>query len=218
MKFFEDILEKLDNYFNTKKNNEKNIIIFGVGILIFVFAYYLLLPITEDRFNRTENEKKQVEKILNEQKDYMNSISVNGDKDYYVKQYTQELKQIKQSIADLTLKTNLINESMKKLSDMIFNEKSWSNFLNSITGKAEDNNIDILKINNRKIESNSTSFGHVLEIQIQCQGEYKDILKFINELEQTKLVTDVYGSKIKINKKRTATVADLNVSVWGVNN
>ena len=90
--------------------------------------------------------------------------------------------------------------------------------MNSITGKAEDNNVDILKISNKKIESNSTSFGHVLEIQIQCQGEYKDILKFINELEQNKLVTDVYGSTLKTNKKKTAILADLNVSVWGVNN
>ncbi len=218
MKFLEDVLEKLDIYFNAKKNTEKNIIIFGVGILIFVFAYYILLPITEERFNRTREEKKQVKKILNEQKNYMNSITVNGDKEYYVKRYTLVLKQIKQSIADLTLKTNLINESMIKLSDMIFNEKSWSIFLNSITGKAEDNNVDILKISNKKIESNSTSFGHVLEIQIQCQGEYKDILKFINELEQNKLVTDVYGSTLKTNKKKTAILADLNVSVWGVNN
>ena len=63
-----------------KKDTEKNIIIFGVGIFIFIFAYFVLLPITEERFNRTGEEKKQVKKILIEQKNYMNSITVNGDK------------------------------------------------------------------------------------------------------------------------------------------
>ncbi len=218
MKLLEDILEKLDNYFNVKKDTEKNIIIFGVGILIFVFAYYILLPMAEDRYSRTKQEKQQIKKILDEQKNYMRSITVNNDKDYYVKQYDQELIKIKKSIVDLTFKINLIDESMKKLSDMIFNEKSWSNFLNSITGKAEAHNIDVLKINNEKIDTNSTNFGHVLKIQIQCQGQYKDIIKFIHELEQTKLVTDVYSSTLQPNNKKTAIVADLNVSVWGVNN
>ncbi len=218
MKLLDDILEKLDNYFNTKKDVEKNIIIFGVGILIFVFAYYVLLPMAEDRYNRTKQEKQQIKKILDEQQNYMRSITINGDKDYYVKQYNQELVKIKKSITDLTFKIKLIDESMKKLSDMIFNEKSWSNFLNSITGKAEAHDIDILKINNEKINTNGTNFGHVLKIQIKCQGDYKNMLKFIHELEQTRLVTDVYSSTLEPNEKKTAIVADLNVSVWGVNN
>ncbi|MBD3807943.1 MAG: hypothetical protein IE880_04415, partial [Epsilonproteobacteria bacterium] len=76
----------------------------------------------------------------------------------------------------------------------------------------------ILKLDNNFTESNKTTFGHVLEIKIKCQGDYKDILKFMNDVEQNRLVTDIYGSQLKVNKKRSAILADLNISVWGISN
>ncbi|MDD5359627.1 MAG: type 4a pilus biogenesis protein PilO [Sulfurovaceae bacterium] len=218
MIFLENILEKLDIYLDAKQENEKNIMIYGAGLLIAFLAYYILLPIAEDRYNFTTTEKEKTQKILDEQENYMSSITVNGDKDFKVKQLSSEVAQKKQTILDLENKTNLINSSMRKLEDMIFDKKSWSTFLDSITETAYNHNISILKLDNNFTESNQTTFGHVLEIKIKCQGEYKDILKFMNDIEQNRLVTDIYGSKLKVNKKRSAILADLNISVWGINN
>lgn len=218
MIFLENILEKLDIYLNAKQENEKNIMIYGAGLLIAFLAYYILLPIAEDRYNYTAEEKEKTQKVLGEQEAYMASISQNGDKDFKVKQLSSEIAQNKQTILDLENKTSLINNSMHKLEDMIFDKKSWSNFLDSITATASNHNVSILKLDNNFTESNQTTFGHVLEIKIKCQGEYKDILKFMNDIEQNRLVTDIYGSQLKVNKKRSAILADLNISVWGINN
>lgn len=217
MIFLENILEKLDIYLNAKQENEKNIMIYGVGVLIAALAYYILLPLAEDRYNSTAVEKEQTQKILDAQEAYMSSITVNGDKNFKVNQLSSEIAQKKHTIADLENKTTLINNSMHKLEDMIFDKKSWSTFLDSITTTASNNNVNILKLDNNFTESNKTTFGHVLEIKIKCQGDYKDILKFMNDIEQNRLVTDIYGSKLNVNKKRSAIIADLNISVWGIN-
>jgi hypothetical protein len=218
MIFLENILEKLDIYLDAKQENEKNIMIYGAGLLIAFLAYYILLPIAEDRYNFTAAEKEKTQKVLDEQENYMSSITLNGDKNFKVNQLKGEVAQKKQTILDLENKTNLINSSMRKLEDMIFDKKSWSTFLDSITETASNHNVSILKLDNNFTESNQTTFGHVLEIKIKCQGEYKDILKFMNDIEQNRLVTDIYGSKLKVNKKRSAILADLNISVWGINN
>jgi Tfp pilus assembly protein PilO len=217
MIFLENILEKLDIYLNAKQENEKNIMIYGVGVLIAALAYYILLPLAEDRYNSTAIEKEQTQKILDVQEAYMSSITVNGDKNFKVNQLSSEIERKKHTIVDLENKTTLINNSMHKLEDMIFDKKSWSTFLDSITTTASNNNVNILKLDNNFTESNKTTFGHVLEIKIKCQGEYKDILKFMNDIEQNRLVTDIYGSKLHVNKKRSAILADLNISVWGIN-
>ncbi len=218
MIFLENILEKLDIYLNAKQENEKNLMIYGSGLLIAFLAYYILLPIAEDRYNYTAGEKEKTQKVLDEQQQYMASITVNGDKDFKVKQLSNDIKQKKQTILDLENKTTLINNSMHKLEDMIFDKKSWSTFLDSITATASNHSVSILKLDNNFTESNQTTFGHVLEIKIKCQGDYKDILKFMNDIEQNRLVTDIYGSQLKVNKKRSGILADLNISVWGINN
>jgi polyribonucleotide nucleotidyltransferase len=54
-------------------------------------------------------------------------------------------------------------------------------------------------------------------MSVGCEGEYKNIAKFINRLEKNVLVTDIYGSHIYMDKNSTTTIADINISVWGVN-
>lgn len=216
MKILEDTLESLDGYFSNKQEREKNVMILGIAALVGFLGYYGLAPAAESAHLQSSKEKARVEKSIGEHKAYLSSITVNGDKDYYVKQYDQEIATKEQDIKDYTFKIAFIDESIKKLSDMIFNKKSWSTFLNSITDRAEANGVDIISIGNNYVDSNN-SFGHVLEIQISSRGEYKQMLRFINELEQNRLVTDVYGSVITPTREESIVAADINVSVWGVN-
>jgi hypothetical protein len=99
---------------------------------------------------------------------------------------------------------------------MLFNKKSWSTFLNSITHTAQENNVDIRYITNQYLNSNG-NFGHVLEITVGCKGSYKGIVKFINSIEQNRLVTDIYGTDIYLDVNSIDIVADINISVWGIN-
>jgi hypothetical protein len=42
-------------------------------------------------------------------------------------------------------------------------------------------------------------------------------LKFMNDIEQNRLVTDIYGSKIYKDANSSFINADISISVWGVN-
>jgi hypothetical protein len=216
MKFIEDKLEDLDQYFASKKENEKWLIIAGVAGVIAYLAYIYLLPYTENLYNKSESTKKRIEKSINENTSYLNSITVNGDRDFYVKKFDNDIKTKKQGIVVLNKKIVFINKNLEKLSDMLFNQRSWSTFLNSITDRAEVQNVDIEYITNKYVDSNG-SFGHVLEIGVGCKGEYKGIIKFINELEQNDLVTDVYNTNFMIDENSSQIMADINISVWGIN-
>jgi hypothetical protein len=99
---------------------------------------------------------------------------------------------------------------------MLFNQRSWSKFLNSITHRAEVQNVDLQYITNNYV-NNKGSFGHVLEIAVGCKGEYKNIVKFMNEIEQNILVTDIYGTKFSSDANSSEVMGDINISVWGIN-
>ena len=217
MKFIEDKLEELDTYFAPKKESEKWLIILGVAGIIAYIAYAYLLPYTEDRYNKSNSTKKIIEKSIVDNNTYLKSITVGGDSDFYVKKYDKDIVTKKDTIVETNHKISFINKNLEKLSGMLFNQASWSKFLNSITDKAEAQNVDIQYISNKYVDSNG-SFGYVLEIAVGCKGEYKGIVKFMNEIEQNTLVTDIYGTKLSLDPSSSDIVADINISVWGINN
>ena len=216
MRFIEDKLEDMDRYFSSKKENEKWLIIVGVAGIIAYLAYIYLLPYTKKMYDTSESTKKRIEKSIAENTTYLNSITVNGDREFYVKKFDHDILLKKQNINVLDKKIIFIDKNLNKLSDMLFNQKSWSIFLNSITDRAEAQNVDIQYITNKYVDNNG-SFGHVLEIGVGCKGEYKGIIKFINELEQNDLVTDVYSTNFTVDENSSQIMADINISVWGIN-
>jgi hypothetical protein len=216
MKYLEDKLEALDIYFAPKKESEKWVVILGIAGFIAYLGYAYLLPYTEDMYKKSERSKKSIQKSITDNNIYLNSITVGGDREYYIKKFDNDIIVKKKKIVDTTNKIKFIDSNLEKLSDMLFNQKSWSKFLNSITYKAEIQNVDLEYITNEYVDNNG-SFGHVLEIGIGCKGEYKNIVKFMNELEQNILVTDIFQSKLVSDTNSSYTLADINISVWGIN-
>jgi hypothetical protein len=216
MKFLEDKLEALDAYFAPKKESEKWLMILGVAGFIAYIAYAYLLPYTETMYRKSESTKKSIQKSIVDNNTYLNSITVGGDREYYIKKFDQDIVNKRKNIVNINKNIKFIDKNLEKLSDMLFNQKSWSKFLNSITHTAEMQNVNLGYITNKYVDSNG-SFGYVLEIGLGCQGEYKNIVKFINELEQNTLVTDIYGTTFTSDPNSTSVLADINISVWGIN-
>lgn len=216
MKFIEDKLEELDTYFAPKKESEKWLVILGIAGIIAYLAYAYLLPYTEKMYKKSEATKKSIQKSIADNNTYLSSITVKGDREYYVKKFDRDISRKKSNIVEVKKKIQFVNANLDKLSDMLFNQKSWSRFLNSITDKAEIQNVEIEYISNKYVDNNG-SFGYVLEIGVGCKGEYKGIVKFMNELEQNVLVTDIYGTKFSLDQNSSKVVADINISVWGIN-
>jgi hypothetical protein len=216
MKFIEDKLEKLDIYFAPKKESEKWMLILGVVGIIAYLGYSLLLPYTEELYNKSEKSKKRIQKSIADNNTYLNSITVSGNREYYVKKYDNDIIVKKKKIVNVNNKIKFIDGNLEKLSDMLFNQKSWSRFLNTITQKAEIHNVNLEYINNQYADNNG-SFGHVLEIGLGATGNYRSIVKFMNELEQNVLVTDIFETKLVLDNNSSDLKADINISVWGIN-
>jgi hypothetical protein len=216
MKLLEDKLEALDIYFAPKKESEKWLLIVGVAGCIAYLGYAFLLPYTEELYQQSERDKKRVENKISENNTYLASITVSGDRDYYVNQYDADIVTKKHKIINVKDKIKFIDSNLEKLSDMLFNQKSWSIFLNSITVKAAIHNVDLEYIVNKYTDSNG-SFGHVLEVGLGAKGNFKNIITFMNELEQNILVTDIFETNFVLDANSSDIIADINISVWGIN-
>jgi hypothetical protein len=216
MSYIADKLEATDSYFEHKSESEKWImIIFFAGAVAFL-AYSYFFPYAKSLYDQSVLAHKAITKKIHEEKTYLNSISKNGDREYKVKLYTQEIAGKNNTVKSYSKKITVIDSNLNKLSDLLFNQKNWSLFLDSITSRAASNGIQINKMINKYVDNNE-SFGHVLEIGLNCEGSFKNTIDFINDIEQNTLVTDIYRSNIHADSNRSTIVSDINISVWGVN-
>jgi hypothetical protein len=216
MKQIANKLEELDKYFLTKSENEKwGMIIVVAGLITFI-AYSYFLPYAEGLLKKSEQTKSRLEKNIQTQNTYLRSITVSGDRDYYVKKFNADIHNKENKIVRLKDTILYIDENLLKLSDMLFNQKSWATFLNSITTIADEQKVNLRYIKNKYVDSNG-SFGYVLEIELGCNGKFKNIVQFMNELEQNTLVTDIYSSSYVKDKDKDGISTDIKVSVWGIN-
>ena len=210
------ILYSLDNLFKDKSENEKWMIILMITTIIGYLSYSLFLPYAEDKYKKSQSTKNRLNKSIVANKQYLNSISVGGDRDFYIKKYDRDILDLERRIKETNRDINFISAKLEELSPLLFNKESWSIFLNSVTAQAKKQSVAIDYIENKYIDNNG-SFGHVLEISVGCKGEYRNLVKFINRLEKNILVTDIYQSSIRLDENRTTTIADINISVWGIN-
>jgi hypothetical protein len=213
MKFIENTLERLDNYFEEKKDTEFYLIIFMIVAAFGYLSYGLLIPMTDKMLKKDMATKRSLEGQIRSYESYLRSITVNGDRRYKIKKLQKEIAQLKTGYKDLKELNEYFDYQIMTLSEMLFNEKNWAKFLDSLTEEAKKHHVKIAMISNKFVD-NTKNFGHVLEIGIDCSGKYKDMVAYLNAIEESDLVVDVY--EIVMESEKTIT-ASLKVSVWGIN-
>ncbi len=143
MRVVEDILEKLDNYFANKKESEFYIIILVTILVIGIFSYYTLIPKTDNILKKDLKIQNQLKSKLIKEKNYLKSVTVNGDNRYKIKKLQKEIRDLKTTLNNLKEWNEYSDYQIRKLSKLLFNEKNWAKLLDSIAKKANNNSVDI---------------------------------------------------------------------------
>jgi len=206
------IVERIDNYFGQRKRSEKILLYIAIILAILAIFYQYIFPMSESFLRKERSKKDDIEKRLNIDLSYLNAMKVNGDQDYYIKFYTNQIANERKKFEMIADKKDYLDHKIKDLSYLLYNKKKWAHFLNSITQKAAKNGVDIDYIENTFLDINK-NFGHVLEISIGCKGGYRNLIGFINDIEQSDLVVDIYELEMS---GANPIELQFKVSVWGI--
>jgi Tfp pilus assembly protein PilO len=203
----EDYLHQIDTYFKAKNQKDTYMTYGLVVLLIFAFAYVLFWDSSFEEFETTRANVITLEKKIHQDKVYLQR-----NPEIKVAQLEKEIKSINTQMLANKDNNAYIKSKIETISSLIYDERSWGEYIDSISTNAQKYNVKILKITNKYAHKNN-SFGHILDITVQAQGNYKNTLKFINSLEQSELVVDIHDLDIQAEKKLNS---DLSISVWGI--
>lgn len=207
------LFEKIDSYFNSKKPSEARIIMFAAAIFVAFIAYSLSFDPADKFFKKANRDYQEILKKYNNEVQYASSITVGGDKQFHVKRLNREIEQAIIDLERITYTNGYVDNKLKELSYLLFNDQNWANFLDNIARLAQENRIELISISNEFKEPTLQKIEQVLTISLVLNGDYKNILKFINEIEESQLVVDLYEMNLESGSPLDGEV---KIAVWGM--
>lgn len=203
----EDYLHRIDTAFKEKEQKEIYMTYIMIAAGIFAFSYFFFW---ESSFESFEETRANVESLQSK---------IKADETYLQRNPESKIAQLESDIENIKAEMLLtkdnnayIKSKIETISSLIYDERAWGEYIDSISKNAEKYSVKITNFSNR-LSDNGNSFGHVLDIHVVSTANYKNTLKFINSLEQSNLVVDIHDLNISAQKK---LVTDLNLSVWGI--
>ncbi len=204
---YEDYLHKIDSALKNKTQKEHYMTYIMVGAGIFAFSYVLFWNSSFESFTTTRQNVSQLENKIAIDKRFLQQNPTSK-----ITQLDKEIHNIDQEITVNKDTNAYIKSKIETISALIYDERSWGEYLDSIATNAQKYHIKLLNLTNEYAKVNS-AFGHILDISVSSEGNFQNTLKFINSLEQSDLVVDIHNFKIDTN---TSLESDLNISVWGI--
>lgn len=203
----ENYLYKMDNTFAEKDEKEVLMIYAMIFAGLFALSYFLFWDSAEKDFNTAHNKVTAMQSNINTDNSY---LSANPESK--IAAIENQTENTKLQFADAQENNEYIKFNIEKISELYYDAQTWGEYINSISRHAKAENVHLLELSN-SFTDQKEAFGHVLDITIKANGKYKNLLKFINRLEQSFLVVDLHDFTFTTEEK---LAVDLKISVWGI--
>lgn len=203
----EDYLHKIDSSLKYKTKKDIQLTYIMVAGVIFSLSYFLFWDSSENNFLEQNRQISVIETKLNVDKAYLAA-----NPQAKITDLENKITKAQIEMLDYKDKNNYIKSKIAEISSLIYDERTWGAYINSISLDAQKYNIKISEFTNTYSKSDG-SFGHILDLNIKLSGGFADTLKFINALEKNDLVVDIHNLSIKAEDKLNT---NLKISVWGI--
>ncbi len=203
------ITDKIDAYFVDKKSSEASLLYFGAMLCVGFLVYQFIFLETDKNIKITESKFSIVKKKVNEERHYLNS---NSPAILQQLQKSVEAKHIEYD--DTNYKISYVDNTLTELSYLLFDDENWATFVDNISHLAKKHKVEIKEIANKFYEPTFQKITHVVEVDIKSKGQFSNMVKFLNEIEESQMVIDVH--QISITKPEDKLEGIFKIAVWGM--
>ena len=212
----ESIFDKIDNYFGAKSDSEASMVMGVVALAIGGLLMFAFFKDTKEYKEKQESRLQTAITNLNSAQSRLNTQSGGTqDHEFTVKQKNSELRQEKNKLADLRNINAHLDAKLRDSASVTFNQERWAAFLDNLSKNAETDNVKIYSIESEQKSIQGNEPQEVLKVTMDIEGKFNNVLKYINDIEESVVVVDVNG--LDINATKDSKVGGkLKISVWGM--
>ena len=203
----EKYLYDIDQSFAQKSEKDVKLIYGMVFVVLVMFSYLVFWESAEKGYNDIKAASLAVQDKIAIDKQYLL-----GHPQNVITKLDSDIKSLNAKLAYLKEENIYIKSEIDKIPELFYDQAIWGGFIDSVAESARKNKVKLNFFANR-LASDKTKFGHVLNLEIKAQAEYKNMINFMNAIEKSKLVVDLHDLELTADKKLNL---ELNLSVWGI--
>lgn len=208
-------VDKIDNFLESKEPKQQQMFFFGAFLVAALLVYLFAYEPAEDYFDEAENRLNSITTKLNATNSYLDTVIINGDPNYKIKEYQRNLAMEQDSYEELKAHNAYIDKKLQELSSLTYNEENWAKFLDDVSLLAKQDKVKITQIRSNRNELNFQKVEEVLDIQVEFEADFNDFLKYLTAIEESDLVIDVNRMDINATEDDNLT-GMIGISVWGM--
>ncbi len=200
---------QIDNFVNRQPESSRSLVYFMGLAVAGALVWSFVSPITNKALQETKSSISSVQQKLSKTNSYLASHS------------DASLRNLKKTIAskerhydNVIYKISYVDNKLNELNYLLFDDKSWANFVDKISELAKKYSVDIEEISNRFYKPTYQKITHVVEVDVKSKAKLKNMVKFLNAIEESKLVIDV--NKISMDKPSDDIDGEFKIAVWGM--
>lgn len=203
----EKYLYDIDQSFAQKSEKDVKMIYAMVFVVLVMFSYLVFWESSEKGYNDIKAASLKVQDKIAKDKQY---LIVNPQSK--IVRLDQQINDLNNKLVILKSENVYIKAEIEKIPELFYDQETWGAFIDSIAENARKYKVKLNFFANR-LADDTTKFGHVLNLEIQAEAPYKNMVKFINAIEKSKLVVDLHDLELTATTKLNL---DLKLSVWGI--
>ena len=213
-------LDKIDSWFESKGSSANTYLILAL-FLAGGLAYLALSPSAQEYFDSEQSRLNSVTQKLDEATSSLNSFGPLGDGTYsQIKNKEVTLKGEKARLNETIDSNQYVDNKLREVSNVTYNRENWAEFLDSLTEMAVKSNVKVFAITSEEKDIDQKALvldpQAMLDVGVVMEGTYHNVLRYINAIEESKMIVDV--NKLDINKSSTdgKIGGTIGISIWGV--
>jgi hypothetical protein len=201
--------DQIDEYFYSKKSSEVSVLYMATALVIGFLVYQFVFLQTDKDLRTTENKLRQIKQKVSNERNYLseNTVATLNEKKEIVKSKYERLDNI-------LYKMSYVDNTLTELSYLLFDDNSWAGFVDHISKLAKKYDVSIKEIGSKFYEPSFKEITHVVEVDVKSKAKFKNMVKFLNAIEESQLVVDV--NDINMSNPDGKVDGVFKIAVWGM--
>jgi hypothetical protein len=204
-----DLFSQIDEFFNEKKSSEVSMFYFVAALLIAYVVYEFIFMETDKKLQTTQNQIVQIKSKINKERNYLAQNTPQK-----VAMLRKVVKEKKKRFDDALYQISYVDNTLTELSYLLFDDENWAKFVDNIAALAKKYHVEIKEIGNKFFNPTYQKITHVVVVDVKSRANFTNLMKFINEIEESPLVIDI--DQLKMFKPDDKVLSEFRIAVWGM--
>jgi hypothetical protein len=209
--YIEKTLTALDSFFENKKSSDVVLIFILPVVVVAGLSYKLLFPICDKQLSMN---KQKVSELREKTVGAKAFLGQGEDPKQFAVLLNNKIGNLQKELVEIKTKNSAVEMELLGMEFAYLDQDGVNNFLDTVANFSSKSLVKIQKISSSFVDINGSILKQKAVIDINANGDFKNIMYLIGDIENSKFLAQI--DEIKLVKSKSVEL-EVSISLFGLN-